>query len=340
MGRPAKPWYRSAEDWWYATIVPGTMPERLVKGRKNRKQAETIFYARKASKTIVGSLEAQPVAVLLEAFLDHAKDSCKPTTYETYSEHCNYLSEFCGNVRCSQIVGAHAEKLIRSRKWSPNTQATFIKIIRTCFNWGLRHKLVSHNPFLAVQKPFTEARQSVLSDAQLKKMLKATDPVFRDFLTALRNTGCRPSEVASVTADQVALDRWTLTEHKTDSKGPKVVWLNPTMVAMTKRLTKEHPEGPLFRNSRGKKWTKNAIVLRFRRLRTQLKLDKSLVAYSLRHQFVTEALANEVPIATVAELVGHTSTRMIEKHYSKLGRKTEYMREAIKRATRRSSVSA
>jgi hypothetical protein len=70
--------------------------------------------------------------------------------------------------------------------------------------------------------------------------------------------------------------------------------------------------GPLFTNSRGKPWTKNAIVLRFARLRNKLKLPKGLIAYALRHTYITEALVNEVPISTVADLAGN-SERMIRR---------------------------
>ena len=58
------------------------------------------------------------------------------------------------------------------------------------------------------------------------------------------------------TAAEVHLDAavWVLPEHKTKKKigKPRVVYLTPAMVELTRKLAKRHPEGPLFRNSRGK----------------------------------------------------------------------------------------
>lgn len=47
-------------------------------------------------------------------------------------------------------------------------------------------------------------------------------------------------------------------------------------------------------------------------------LDDNLNFYSLRHHFISALLVAGVPIFTVAKLVGHKSTAMIEQHYGHL----------------------
>jgi integrase len=47
-------------------------------------------------------------------------------------------------------------------------------------------------------------------------------------------------------------------------------------------------------------------------------LDEKLEFYSLRHHFISALLTAGVPIFTVAKLVGHKSTAMIEQHYGHL----------------------
>jgi len=46
----------------------------------------------------------------------------------------------------------------------------------------------------------------------------------------------------------------------------------------------------------------------------------------------TEGLVRGVPIATMAELMGHASTQMLEKHYSHLTEQADHLREAARRA--------
>ncbi len=153
----------------------------------------------------------------------------------------------------------------------------------------------------------------------------------------MQETGCRPSEVARVTAAHVNLELgvWVFADHKTVKKTgkPRIVYLTPAMVELTKRLMAEHPDGPLFRGPRGgKPFTRNGIRCRFKRLREKLPHLKGLIAYAYRHSFATDALVNGVGIAQVAELLGHTSTEMVMRHYSHIAGKVGHMREAAMKA--------
>jgi integrase len=55
------------------------------------------------------------------------------------------------------------------------------------------------------------------------------------------------------------------------------------------------------------------------------------VAYGLRHTFATDAMANGVPDAQVAELLGHSGTAMLHKHYAHLTARAKALREALGR---------
>jgi hypothetical protein len=55
------------------------------------------------------------------------------------------------------------------------------------------------------------------------------------------------------------------------------------------------------------------------------------VAYGLRHTFATDALANGVPDAQVAELLGHSGTATLHRHYAHLGAKAKVLRDALDR---------
>lgn len=73
------------------------------------------------------------------------------------------------------------------------------------------------------------------------------DQPFRDFLFALRESGCRPGEVRKVTAANVDLDLgiWVIEHHKTRKKTgvPRIVYLTPGMVELCRRLVERWPQG-------------------------------------------------------------------------------------------------
>jgi integrase len=106
--------------------------------------------------------------------------------------------------------------------------------------------------------------------------------------------------------------------------------MNPAMITLCRRLVSLHPEGVLFRNAEGGAWSRNAVGCRFRAFRKNLGLDPGVVASTFRHTFATDALKKEIPIATVAELLGHKGTKMVEAQYSHLREKREYPKASVR----------
>ena len=213
-----------------------------------------------------------------------------------------------------------------------------IAAVKRAFSWATAEGLLDKNPVQGIKKPPTEKRDRILTREEREEILAAIkDEPFREFVSAMQETGCRPSEISRVTAADVNLDSgfWVLKKHKTAAKTgkPRVVYLTPAMVELSRKLIAKHPEGPLFRGPRGgRPFTRNSIRCRFRRLREKLPHLAGVVAYSYRHTFATEALANGVGIAQVAELMGHTRTEMVSFVYGHLAERLSHMQAAAKKA--------
>ena len=206
------------------------------------------------------------------------------------------------------------------------------------FSWSEQEGLIGTNPIKHVKKPAIRRRERLVTNDEKKQILTAIkDQVFKNFVFAMQETGARPSEVAHVTADACNLREgvWVLQKHKTVKKvgKPRVIYLTPAMLELTEHLIAKNPTGSLFRNTRGKPFTKNAIRCRFRRLRKNNPNLAGVVAYCYRHSFATNALVNGVGIAQVAELLGHSSATMVLKHYSHLAENVAHLRQAAVKAT-------
>jgi integrase len=164
-------------------------------------------------------------------------------------------------------------------------------------------------------------------------LLEKATRAFGLFLRVLYATGARPGEVARITAENFDPDAGLvrLRQHKTAHKGKvRVVYLPPETVALLSELARRYPSGPLLRNTRGEPWTGKALVKAMLAARGRAGIDRA-ICYGYRHTFATDALSQGVPDAQVAELLGHSGTAMLHRHYSHLTAKTKVLREALGR---------
>jgi integrase len=336
-----KPYFRTFDGWWYAQVRVGAKRKqiKLIKGKENEQEAYRAFcrviadHEGEAPKP-----QAVTVAAVFDLFLDHSEKHNKPDTFQLYRY---YLQDFCnthGRKMAVEVKPFHLSRWLDSHESWKGSRANAIESIKRAFSWAFAEGLLTKNPVQSVKKPARGRRDRILTREEREEILFAIkDQAFCEFVKAMQETGCRPSEVARVTAADVNLDAgiWVLRDHKTarKTKRPRVVYLTPSMVELSRKLIAKHPEGPLFRTPRGNHpFSRNNIRCRFRRLREKLPQLSGVVAYSYRHTFATEALTNGVGIAQVAELMGHTSTEMVSSVYGHLADRLSHMREAARQA--------
>ena len=331
-------WYREFDDWWYVTVrISGRRVQKKVyQGKDHREEAERRFHR----MMLDAGKERLPSDVLFAELVDLFLDYCEaqqPASYGWYRKFLqSFLNSYKGTVRALKPL--HVRAWLDGRSWSQSTQRQAIVAVKRVVNWAFDEGYIRRKPLRKLKRPPMKSRQTLVSAKTHKAILKATDTAFATFITALRSTGARPGEIRAVTAEMVNLDAgvWVLPEHKTVRKSgkPRIVYLTPDMLKLTKRLMKEQPTGPLFRNSRGQPWTSNAVRCRMRHIRRALNLPKGTVAYAYRHTFATDGLEKGVPIVELAELLGHVDTTQISQTYGHLDQKTEHMRKAAARAVK------
>src|SRR5208282_5955900 len=192
------------------------------------------------------------VATVCDLFLDHSQKHHVPDSYQWYR---GYLQDFCelyGTLLVQDLRPLHVSKWLDAHpNWKGGRRGAVIAI-KQAFNWAEGEGLLAVNPLRKVKKPPQTFRERVFSREERQEVVAAIrDQAFRDFVFSMQETGCRPSEVARVTTENVNLELgvWVFADHKTVKKTgkPRIVYLTPPMVELTKRLITEHPDGPLFR---------------------------------------------------------------------------------------------
>jgi integrase len=333
MARKPEPWFWKERRAWYVTI--DGRRHRLAEGREARPQALKAFHALMAARGAGGEAPAATPRVdeLANRFLAQGCQDLSPRTTWWYKR---YLTSFCGSAgayRADEIQPRHVLAWCDLQEWGPTSRFNAITAVKRLFSWGRKVGYLKSDPVADLEKPTPRRRKEILSGEQAEAVLDAIpDRHFRDLLTVSYDTGCRPSEVLAFEAKHLDADaRCLVLQAKTSrvTGRDRVVHLPDRCLAICRRLAAEHPSGPMFRNTRGRPWTVNAVALRFRGLRRRLGLGPEATWESFRHLFITDALERGVPIATVAELVGHTSTAMISRHYSHLARRHQHLKDAL-----------
>jgi integrase len=345
-----RPWYRAQTNTWYVEVkgsqVPlGKHPDNLPRPRKgksgwNPPEAILLAFHRlmAADPANVPRADDMKVCVVCDLFLDWSEKHHKPDTFRGYQDFLQDFCELFGTLLAKDLKPLHVTRWLDSHPGWKGSRRNAVVAVKRAFNWADAEGVLRPNPVKGVKKPPQRRRDRVLTEEERREILAAIkDRPFREFVFAMMETGARPGEVRRVTAAPVNLDLgvWVFREHKTAQRTgkPRVIYLTPAMVELTRRLVAEHSEGPLFRGPRSH-WgfSRNGVRCRFKRLREKLPHLAGVISYTMRHSFATQALVRGVGIAQVAELLGHVDTSMVSEHYAHLAGNVQHMREMAEKA--------
>jgi integrase len=343
-GKIPKPWYRKGRGWFvwhngkqtalgkeqdkafrrFHLLMAGEVPEpKPVPGPTPTPEPEP---------------EPEPtltVGKLVERYLADAQRRMAPNTFRVVRDFANSFAKASGTLPADAVRKHHLEAWIAQHPtWGQTTEWDAKTRLVTLFHWAVDQELIPANHIRRIRKPPVKSRgrQALISPEDHARLIAGASPAIRHVLLALHQTGSRPGEVIGVTAAEFYPEQglWVLNKHKTAHKGrQRIVYLTAEVTALCQQLAANYPEGPLFRTSSGKPWyDSNYLAQRIRALCKRLGI-RGIIAYGYRHGFATDALANGVPDAQVAELLGHSGTAMLHRHYSHLGARAEALRNAL-----------
>lgn len=338
-----KPWYRKDRKTWYVTIDGAQVPV-------GKTRTEAFHEWHRILEEQKKSREAGPtVAIVICQFIKFSErqirnGELREATLDGYSLYLHLFAELHGKTPVSEIAPHHITDWMASNpKWGVSSQRNAITAIKRVMNWAFEERRIATNPIASVKKPSQVRREQLVDEplhrrivlhAGSQKGAGRIDRQFRLALIAIRHCGGRPQDVSRARVEYVSRDgtRWAIPDHKTKryTSKPRVVYLSPCLMTITRMLSEGRTEGPLMRGRRGM-LTVNAMKCRMSRIREQLGLSEQVVCYSYRHTYVTDAMERNVPVATVAKLVG-TSVEMIERHYGHLSERHDYLSDAAARA--------
>jgi integrase len=182
-------------------------------------------------------------------------------------------------------------------------------------------------------KPFEGvdvARARYLSPAECKRLLNACEGDFRTLVHAALLTGARYGELARLRVGDFNNEAGTLHVRKSKANKDRHIVLTDEGRFFFAQLSAGRLASDLLL---GREWKKANQSDPMKAACKRAKIEPAVGFHQLRHTWASLSAMNGVPLFVIAKALGHSDTRMVEKHYGHLSQ--SYVAEAIRKGAPR-----
>ena len=234
--------------------------------------------------------------------------------HQTIAETPPRLRTKAGAAPKHREADASAEA-VRQRRSTANRVLT---ILKATLNHAHREGRCAGDDAWRTVRGFREAdaaRLRYLSDDEARRLINACPNFFRALVTGALLTGCRYGELAAMTIDDFNPDAGTLRVRQAKSGKPRhVVLTQEGRDFVAQRAVGEPGSSRLFLRGNGNSWGKSEQQRPLSAACTAARIDPAVNFHGLRHTYASRPAMRGVPLAVIAAQLGHSDTRMVEKH--------------------------
>jgi integrase len=206
MARNAKPWFY--RGWWMVWL--GGRRCKLAEGKHNKKQAELklLELRLEAAKNPHSDDPEQTVASVIDTYQGFAHKRLAASTNATRDPYLQSFAESHGWRNIRDCKPHHMEAWVDAHPGWKSDKSSAIRNVQAAFNWAVKTRLISQNPFRGVSHHTGAPRRDMTLD-EFQAVLRNTNGTwckrkptpaarFRQVLIFLWYTGCRPKEAATL----------------------------------------------------------------------------------------------------------------------------------------------
>ncbi len=231
----------------------------------------------------------------------------------------------------AEPVDAANVDAVRARRSTANRILT---VLKAALNHAFHDGRVTGDEAWREVNPFREADAAIihyLNDGECKRIVNATQHRFRDLVKGALVTGCRYGELTRMRAADFNASTGTVTVRLSKAGTPRHVVLAGDGRALFEQLTAGRaPQDLIFMREDGAAWGPSHQQRPLAEASSIAKLDPPATFHILRHTYASALAMRGVPMGVIAAQLGHSDTRMTEKHYAHLS--PSYVAEAVRAA--------
>lgn len=207
---------------------------------------------------------------------------------------------------------------IRARRSTSNGILTVLKAI---LNFAFREGKVESDAAWRKVKPFRDVdspRVRYLSPEEAQRLVNACQGDFRQLVRAALLTGARYGELTGLIASDLDLDAGTLLiRHSKAGKARHVVLTAEAKSFFEAAAAGKAGDAPLFMRG-DRRWTASEQGRPMRAACKAAKITPPIGFHILRHTVGSLLAKAGAPLLVIAHQLGHSDTRVTERHYSHL----------------------
>lgn len=206
------------------------------------------------------------------------------------------------------VLKAALNKAAETRDWLPIAAWTKVK------------------PFKGVDV----AKRRYLTDDEARRLVNASDPDFRPIVRAALLTGGRYGELRHAQVKDYDRQSKTVYLRETKNAEPRPAYLDVEGVEMMEQaVVNKGPQAFVFMRPDGTQWMRSQQLRRMEDAFDRAKIDKTTF-HDLRRSYGARLARAGVPMAVIAEALGHKDERITRKHYAHLA--PSYVSETVRAA--------
>lgn len=256
-----------------------------------------------------------------------ASGRTKPATRDFYHYQFRHLLRARDSAGRSVALRDAADLIPEDLAGAPYTWH-FVTAVCALFRWAHDAGHIPAFRFAGFLAPPAGQRTRTLDAGEWRRLRQSANPALRRILWFMRYTCCRPGEVRQLRWRDVHLDRRVIRlttfkarDRRKDGVRIRTIPLVPVVVRVLRIWRKARqplPENFVFFNSHRRPYSCQSLRKAMGRATRGAGLnadgEERVVSYTIRHTGATEATRRGIRDRTLADILGHTSTRTTARY--------------------------